>query len=247
MQMQLITSNPNNALETFEKYLSPKDDKERYKPGYVGLLVWLYEQSGMHDKAVKTLEDAGNFWKNISSSNESTLILKQTAAFKIKTGRYQEAAQYYEQLVKVDPLDTQAIAGLVSAYSHYNVEKAEQYETALPEIKTGDGVVPMDIDVDSIERIVPGVKKSYYKKTDAKNDRPSQKTHKKKKKRKPLLPKSYDPSVPPDPERWLPKRERSTFKAKGKRKQQLMKGGSQGTAVAGGGIGGTGSANIGKR
>ena len=78
------------------------------------------------------------------------------------------------------------------------------------------------------------------------SDRLSQKIHKKKKKRKPLLPKSYDSSVPPDPERWLPKRERSTFKAKGKRKQQLMRGGSQGTAVSGGGIGSTGSANIGK-
>ncbi|CAB5395798.1 unnamed protein product [Rhizophagus irregularis] len=238
MQLQLITSNPNNALETFEKYLlTIKEDKERYKPGYVGLLVWLYEQSGMHEKAIKTLEDAGTFWKNNSSSSESTLILKQTAAFKIKTGHYQEAAQYYEQLVKVDPLDTQAIAGLVSAYSHYDIEKAEQYESSLPEVNSGEGTVPMDIDVDSIERIVPGVKKMIDL---------LQKTRKKKKKRKPLLPKSYDPSIPPDPERWIPKRERSSFKAKGKRKQQLMKGGSQGTAVAGGGIGGTGSANIGK-
>ena len=53
----------------------------------------------------------------------------------------------------------------MSAYSHYDIEKAEQYETSLPEINSGD---PMDIDVDSIEKIVPGVKKSYYKKTDAK-------------------------------------------------------------------------------
>ncbi|CAG8547430.1 12936_t:CDS:10 [Funneliformis caledonium] len=239
MQLQLLTSNPNNALETFEKHLSSiKVDKQRYKSGYVGLLVWLYEQSGMHDKAVKTLEDAGTFWKN-TSSNESTSILKQTASFKIKTGRYQEAAQDYEQLVKVDPLDTQAIAGLVSAYSHYDIEKAEKYVNSLPEINSGDG---MDIDVDSIEKLVPGIKKS-YKKTDNKSDGPSQKTHTKKRKRKPLLPKSYDPSIPPDPERWLPKRERSTFKAKGKRKQ-LMKSGSQGAAIAGGGIGGTGSANI---
>ncbi|KAH6757687.1 hypothetical protein C2S52_023334, partial [Perilla frutescens var. hirtella] len=156
--------------------------------------------------------------------------------FKIKSGRYQEAAQDYEQLVKVDPLDTQAISGLVSAYSHYDIEKAEQYETSLPEINSSEGIVPMDIDVNSIERIVPGVKKSYYKKL-------MLKVHKKKKKRKPLLPRSYDPSVPPDPERWLPKRERSSFKVKGKRKQQLMKG-SQGVAVSGGGIGGTGSANI---
>ena len=57
--------------------------------------------------------------------------------------------------------------------------------------------------------------------------------------------------MPPDNERWLPRRERSSFKGKVKgkgRKPQSMKGGSQGMAVAGGGIGGTGSANIaGKR
>lgn len=35
---------------------------------------------------------------------------------------------------------------------------------------------------------------------------------KKKKKRKPRLPKNYDPSVPPDPERWLPLRERSYYR-----------------------------------
>lgn len=57
---------------------------------------------------------------------------------------------------------------MVSAYSHYDIEKAEQYESSLPEVNSGEGTVPMDIDVDSIERIVPGVKKSYYKKTDAK-------------------------------------------------------------------------------
>ena len=35
---------------------------------------------------------------------------------------------------------------------------------------------------------------------------------KRKKKRKPRLPKNYDPSVPPDPERWLPLRERSYYR-----------------------------------
>lgn len=34
----------------------------------------------------------------------------------------------------------------------------------------------------------------------------------KKKKRKPRLPKVYDPNIPPDPERWLPKHERSNYK-----------------------------------
>ncbi|CAG8580256.1 1728_t:CDS:2 [Diversispora eburnea] len=242
IQLQILQSNPMTALSTLENYLLLiKDDSEKYKPGYVGLLVWLYEQVGKSEKAVQTLEKAGNFWK--SGSDESTSILKQTAAFKLKTGRYQEAAKDYEQLVKNDPLNSQALAGLIIAYSHYNISLAEKYESSLPDINN----ININIDVESLEKIVPGVKKSYIKKTDTKSSEdPSKLTsnkNKKKKKRKPLLPKNYDQNVKPDPERWLPKYERSTYKAKGKRKQQLSKG-PQGAAVSGGGGGTTGSANI---
>lgn len=59
-----------------------------------------------------------------------------------------------------------------------------------------------------------------------------------------MLPKDYDPEKTPDPERWIPKRERSTYRVKGKNKKAATKG-PQGAFVAGGGIGGTGSANIG--
>ena len=40
------------------------------------------------------------------------------------------------------------------------------------------------------------------------------KLRRRKRKRKPLLPKNYDPKVPPDPERWLPKQERTAYKKK---------------------------------
>lgn len=35
-----------------------------------------------------------------------------------------------------------------------------------------------------------------------------------KRKRKIILPKNFDPKVPPDPERWLPKQERTAFRKK---------------------------------
>lgn len=40
------------------------------------------------------------------------------------------------------------------------------------------------------------------------------------------LPKNYDPKATPDPERWLPIRERSYYrgKKKGKKKEQIGKG-----------------------
>lgn len=35
-----------------------------------------------------------------------------------------------------------------------------------------------------------------------------------KRKRKVILPKNFDPKVPPDPERWLPKQERTAYRKK---------------------------------
>ncbi|KAL5108500.1 Signal recognition particle subunit SRP72 [Taenia crassiceps] len=42
----------------------------------------------------------------------------------------------------------------------------------------------------------------------------------KKKKRQPRLPKNYEPGVPPDPERWLPRRERTGYRGKRRDKRQ---------------------------
>ncbi|CAG8590246.1 10636_t:CDS:10, partial [Ambispora leptoticha] len=237
IQLQLLQTNIQGSITTLEKYLeSLEDESARYQPALVGLLVWLYEKSGQSDKSVHVLEKAGSYSKSDVTSVQSSSILKQTAAFKLKAGRFSEAAQDYEQLVKANPEDSQALAGLIIAYSQYDVSLAEKYESSLATIKHSK-----NIDVDFLEKNIPGVKR--YKKPDAKSDNMGKSSVKKRRKRKPLLPKNFDPNVPPDPERWLPKRERSSYKVKGKRKQQLMKG-SQGVAVAGGGIGGTGSANI---
>ena len=53
-----------------------------------------------------------------------------------------------------------------------------------------------------------------------------------KKKRKTKLPKNYDPEKKPDPERWLPLRDRSTYKPKGKKDKKKMRDLTQGGPVA---------------
>lgn len=60
-----------------------------------------------------------------------------------------------------------------------------------------------------------------------------------KKKRKIRLPKRYDPKVKPDPERWLPKRERSTYRPKKQQRDRRNRDarpdvgkGTQGTSAA---------------
>ena len=55
---------------------------------------------------------------------------------------------------------------------------------------------------------------------------------KQKRKRRPRLPKNFDPNVKPDPERWLPKIERSTYKKKkDKRGNQAINKGTQGSTA----------------
>lgn len=61
---------------------------------------------------------------------------------------------------------------------------------------------------------------------------------KKQKKRKVQRPKNYDPKVAPDPERWLPRRERSTYRPKKQRDRRFrdvradVGKGTQGTSAA---------------
>lgn len=57
-----------------------------------------------------------------------------------------------------------------------------------------------------------------------------QKKHKKRKRRG-KLPKNYDPNVAPDPERWLPRHERSGFRKKRDRRNRDNMKGTQGAAT----------------
>lgn len=163
IQLQMLESQHRDALETLQHYLNGVADnkQEQYRPAIVALLVWLYQQTGQPEKAMETLDKAASIWKSddsFASTHTPTSIVKQTAAFKLKAGRLQEAVEDYEQLVKEDPTDAQAVAGLIAAYAQVDPTKAEQYGSALPEIALNH------IDVDTLEKIVPGVKRGYVKK-----------------------------------------------------------------------------------
>lgn len=54
----------------------------------------------------------------------------------------------------------------------------------------------------------------------------------KKKKRRTRLPKNYEPGVPPDPERWLPKRERAGYRGKRRDKRDKLMRGPQGATAS---------------
>ncbi|KAG0277257.1 hypothetical protein BGZ97_009933 [Linnemannia gamsii] len=264
VQLELINGQDYTAaIESLTRYLKTLPEKEQHRPGYVALLVWLYDQAGQGEKGVDLLSEASAIWtKNNKGSGSGTALpltlLRQTAAFKLRSHRYKDAAKDYEELVRADPSDPASIAGLIMAYSEFEPTLAEKYGASLPEMRN-----VMALDVESLERVVPGLKREYVSSENAgaaigggrrplgPGSRPRRTGARRLRKRKPLLPKNYDAAAPgtPDPERWLPKRDRAaarlarTRKTGGGSRKDMGKG-PQGLNLEGGGIGGTGSARI---
>merc|ERR1712181_61517 len=148
-----------------------------------------------------------------------------------------------EELQRLEPSLT-TLAQLVTAYAKCDLGKALAASKKLPPFQP-----PQDLDVESLEA-ASWAGKTF--KAAGKTPKPGEKTPKKTKddegllikkktikKRKKKLPKNYNPNVDPDPERWLPKKERTGLKyvpggyrrpKKDKRKPEKFTG-AQGTDV----------------
>ncbi|KAG0314718.1 Signal recognition particle core component [Dissophora globulifera] len=270
IQLELMNNNGTQdytaAIESLTRFLVSLPEEEQHRPGYVALLVWLYDQAGQGEKGVDLLSKASAVWSKASGSHKNKggsgpamplPLLRQTAAFKLRSHRYKEAAKDYEELVRADPEDPASIAGLIMAYSEFEPALAEKYGASLPEMKN-----VMALDVESLEKVVPGLKREYVSTEKAggttgarrrPGSRPRRTGARKAHKRKPLLPKNFDTKQAgtADPERWLPKRDRAAArlartkgKASGGGSRKDMGKGPQGLNMEGGGIGGTGSARI---
>ncbi|KAF4801186.1 Signal recognition particle subunit SRP72 [Turdus rufiventris] len=135
-------------------------------------------------------------------------LIREAANFKLKHGRKKEAISDLEEL--------------------WNLSKH------LPSSDT----MSLKVDVDALENShgATYVRKKAGKLTgdNQQKEQGQGEVKKKKKKKKGKLPKNYDPKVTPDPERWLPMRERSYYRGrkKGKKKDQVGKG-TQGSTTTG--------------
>lgn len=212
----------------------------RNKPGMIATLVALKSKGGIVKEAETVLDEAIQYWDSYMGDEDQTSvlesILQEAAAFKLKHNKMEAAAKVYERLMKSSSpvVKSEALHGLVASYAYTNPDKAAEYEKQLPPLRGVSG-----LDVEALEKVPPwllnvkrgraaeeaGEKKEHR----AENDKP-----KKKRKRKPLYPKGFDPAnpgPPPDPERWLPRKERSSYRPKkGKRNQAPIRG-SQGSVA----------------
>ena len=204
--------------------------------GVVATLVSFLTQLGASQEAIQILDTAVGYWeKQPSSSNSDNSLLRimqANAQYKLVHGEYQLAAMVLEKLRQRSPQDIQVLAQLIDAYSKYDPSKAEQFSKSLPTFQHSSS-----IDIDALEQAPQYIRKPKEKQSTVAVKGKAQDTEiklklKPKKKRKIRYPKNYDPKVPPDPERWLPLRERSYYK-KGKKRGFVPVGrGAQGTSIA---------------
>ncbi|KAJ4775657.1 Signal recognition particle subunit SRP72 [Rhynchospora pubera] len=195
----------------------------QHMPATVATLVSLWERLGDINNAASVFDASIEWWKNSMDGERNLLVLMQEAAsFKLKHGKEGEAARLYEELVRSKG-SVEALVGLVQTAAKSDLDKAEQYEKQLKPLPGLKGVNVEVLEKTSGAKHVEGG--SHVAKMEISEE--VKKAKAKKRKRKPKYPKGFDPANPgplPDPERWLPKRERSTYRPKRKDKRAQIRG-----------------------
>ena len=226
-QVAAAAGHPQIAAESLSKV-----PDIQHMSATVATLVALKERAGDINGAASVLDSAIKWWKTaMTEDDQLSVIMQEAASFKLRHGKEEDAAHLYEELVKCHG-SIEALVGLITTVARVNVDKAEAYEKQLKPLPGLKGV-----DVDGLERTsgakhVEGAPHGGL--SEAQEEGKNKEKSKKKRKRKARYPKGFDPAnpgPPPDPERWLPKRERSSYRPKRKDKRAAQVRGSQGAVV----------------
>lgn len=230
VQLNLMAGNKPKAIEVLQSL----DSDKKFSPGVVSALVSLYLGSSDKSKASEILKVAVDWYKkNKTNVGDLTDMWRQAADFHLRGGEAETAAKSLEELLRSNPTDMKILAQLVIAYAQFDPAKAQQASKKLPALET----LTTQAEIDELEAmnwmmIAKAVKKKTTKSDQSPGTPGSEGAQKKlkRRKRKNKMPKHFDPNAQPDPERWLPKQERTGFrKRKDRRVKEVMKG-SQGTA-----------------
>ncbi|KAK0062380.1 signal recognition particle subunit SRP72 [Biomphalaria pfeifferi] len=212
-----------------------------HKPGIVSTLVALYLSQEDKEAASEVLINAVNWYKKNNPKSPALMTLtRANADFQLKNGKAEEAAKMLEDLRKANPKDALVLAQLISSYAQFDPAKAQQISKDLPPVaKIVEG-----LDVDALEASFSTLGPKYLKKQqpkgeasplpsgDAKSGDTVMMKKKTRKKKKGKLPKNCKPGSDIDPERWLPRKERSYYRGKRKDKRKDIGKGTQGMSAA---------------
>ena len=237
VQLYVLTNNPGSATTLLESLLkrlsesqSPVDQDVLSAPGLVAILVSLYTSQGRKSQVKTALAKAASYWRHKSKRSTPLLEAAGIALLDSTSSEHQTlATEIFSILHESDPTSRLATAGYVAARAQTSPE------TTIPE---ADALTPISrliagIDINALETAgvpQPTVDQvttlATRKRALDDNTKPVKKRFRKNK-----LPKDYDPAKTPDPERWMPLKDRSSYRPKGKRGRQKTAALTQGGTV----------------
>lgn len=258
VHLYILTSNHGSALTVLESLLNrmsssqyPANADTRFAPGLVATVVSVYQHQNRRSQIKAEFAKAASYWRH---KLKPPIALLQAAGLNLLESpkeTHQEAARdIFSMLRDEDPTSRFATAGYVAAHAITSPERiSKEAETLTPVTRLITGV-----DVSALESAgVPVPQSTEAQNLSRKRALEEKPKPAKKRVRKSRFPKDYDPNKEPDPERWLPLRDRSTYKPKGKKgrkkaeqltqggvseKADGVKGGGEGIVQAKGGAGG---------
>lgn len=239
IQMYVLIGNTTSAIKLlqplFQRFADPKDSEVeaiRYNPGLVSVLIGLYRSLGQKSSIKAELERSASYWRSQPKAPSSLLRAAGTALLESgDTNDTNAAAEIFTKLREQQPDERAALAGFVASHA---VDDAESVEVEAEKLASVADLT-QNIDVDALESAgipqssnalhIAQLTRSRKRAADGISSQP-------KRVRKSRLPKDYDPSKTPDPERWLPMKDRSYYRPpKGKKKGKKGGGDTQGGAV----------------
>jgi signal recognition particle subunit SRP72 len=225
-----------DVLENLCKRLqdSDKDDQRdiRFSPMLVSLLVSLYQERGQKEGTTKELAKAAAHWRTRSDAPSSLLTAAGVSLLASQNSEDAKLASgIFAKLRKEQPSDKATAAGFVASHADDEASSGSYADKLTPTID-----LVRNIDVDALERA--GISQSLNSVAIAqlgqsrKRGVPDAANTKPKRMRKSRLPKEFEEGKKPDPERWLPLKDRSYYRPpKGKKKNKRGGGDTQGGAV----------------
>lgn len=227
-----------HLLESFFARLSQSgtasDLDVRFAPGLVATLVSLYAQQGRPGAARSELAKAAEYWRKPHKSkteapSKSLLVAAGTALLDTHNQEnVTTAGEIFKGLYDQDNNDRAAIAGLVAAYA---VSDPSNIPADLKEYLPEASRLVSDIDAAALENA--GVPALAQPAAIERKKRAAPKAVPSKTKRicKARMPKEFDPNKKMDAERWLPMRDRSYYRPKGRKGKKKAEGFTQGGVV----------------
>lgn len=251
IQLYVQAKKYDSAIGVLRKFFSyveeagtPDHADVRFAPGLVALAVALYRTQHRQKDIRKELGRAAAHWQSIRK-NSSTTLLREAGVELLRSSKPSDlatAGAAFERLAEQDPEDKIAHAGLVASFATSDFAKVESHLSSLSSVDELTARVDVAVLLDAGVPAFPAPEQPALAKKKRKADdvdvanttgpaKPSTATTKTNKK-KPRLGKNYDPNVKPDPERWLPMRDRSYYRPKNKKGKKKAADSTQGGIVA---------------